>query len=74
FGPMRVDLLPETKLLTSGRPPDVDAWVRRTLDENGDGRLEFQCHLDAGQPEENCLQITRTLRARSIACPRVAVY
>ena len=74
FGPMRVDLIPETKLLTAGTPADIDAWVRRTLDANGDGRLEFQCHLDSGQPHEHCLQLTRTLRARGIECIRESVY
>jgi uroporphyrinogen-III decarboxylase len=74
FGPIRVDLSPETKLLTSGAPADMDAWVRRCLGENDDGRLEFQCHLDAGQPEANCLQITRTLRDFGRDCPRVGVY
>jgi hypothetical protein len=71
---MRVDLTPETRLLTSGTAADIDAWVRRTLDENGGGRLEYQFHLDAGQPEENCLQITRTLREFSVDCRRVPVF
>jgi hypothetical protein len=74
FGGLRIDLLPETRLLTSGTPAAIDAWVRRTLDENGDGRLEFQCHLDAGQPEENCLQITRTLRGMGLDCPRATAW
>lgn len=74
FGPMRVDLAPETKLLTAGDAADIDAWVRRTFDENGDGRLEYQFHLDAGQPEANCLQITRTLRELGIGCSRVQVF
>ncbi len=74
FGGLRVDYMPETRLLTTGESADIDRWVRRTLDENAGGRLEFQCHLDAGQPQENVLQITRTLRALGVACPRVEVY
>lgn len=74
FGPMRIDLVPETKLLTKGNAKDIDAWVRRTLEENGNGRLELQCHLDAGQPVENCLQITRTLRECGIDCRRVPIF
>lgn len=74
FGPMRIDLMPETKMLTAGNAKDIDAWVRRTLDENGGGRLELQCHLDAGQPQENCLQITRTLRDHGINCGRLPIF
>jgi hypothetical protein len=74
FGPMRVDLMPDTKLLTAGTPADIDAWVRRAMDDNGDGRLEFQFHLDAGQPEANVLQITRTLRELGVSCRRAQVF
>lgn len=74
FGPMRVDLAPDPKLLTTGSTRDLDAWVRRIVEENGDGRLEIQCHLDAGQPAVNCLQVTRTLRDLGIACRRIPVY
>lgn len=74
FGTIRVDIMPETKLLTAGNPAGVDGWVRRVLEENGEGALEIQCHLDAGQPEENCLQITKTLRGLGICCPREAAY
>lgn len=73
FGPMRLDLAPEPKLLTAGTPAQIDAWVRRVVAENGDGRLEFQYHLDRGQPVANCLQITRTLRDLGVVCPRVGV-
>ena len=74
FGPIRIDLIPDTKLLTSGTPEDVDAWVRRTLEENGEGALEFQYHLDVGQPVDNCLQISRTLRATGVDCSRSDLY
>ena len=74
FGPMRIDLIPDTQLLTSGKPADVEAWVRRSVEENGDGRLEFQYHLDAGQPQETCLQINRTLESLGINTPRTEVF
>ena len=74
FGDMRIDLLPDTQLLTARAPADVDAWVRRTVEANGPGRLEFHFHLDAGQPEANCLQIAHTLRDLGIACRRERVY
>lgn len=74
FGPIRIDLLPETQLLTFGAPADVDVWVRRSIEENGTGELEFQYHLDYAQPEANCLQIHRTLEALGMPTPRVEVY
>ena len=73
-GPLRIDLLPPVNLLTYETPAAVDRWVRHTVEENGDGRLEFHFHLDHAQPEENCLQITRTLRELGWACPRVEVF
>ncbi len=74
FGPVRIDLIPDTQLLTVGTPDDVDAWVRRCVEENGDGELEFQYHLDLGQPEATCRQIHRTLGARGISSPRVEIH
>ncbi len=74
FGAIRIDLIPPPHLLTAAEPSAVDAWVRRVLEDNGGGPLEFQFHLDAGQPEANALQIARTLRAMGIACPREAVF
>jgi len=74
FGPIRIDLLPETKLLTLGTPDDMDAWVRRTIAENGEGELEFQGHLDFAQPDANCLQINRTLEVLGVTCERTRIY
>lgn len=74
FGPIRIDLIPDTQLLTFGTPADVDAWVRRSVEENGNGILEFQYHLDFGQPEANCLQIHRTLEAMGMPVSRAEVY
>ena len=74
FGPIRIDLIPDTELLTVARPADVDTWVRRCVEENGDGQLQFQYHLDLGQPEANCLQIHRTLDSLGIPSPRVEVH
>ncbi len=74
FGAVRIDVIPETQLLTAGTAADVDAWVRRAVEENADGRLEFQFHLDAGQPEANGLQMVRTLRALGIPCERERVF
>ena len=74
FGPLRIDLLPDIQLLTFGTPAEVDAWVRRSVEENGGGELEFQYHLDYAQPEANCLQIHRTLEALGMPRPRVEVY
>lgn len=74
FGEVRIDVLPDSQLLTFTGPADVDAWVRRTFEENGQGRLEFQFHLDAGQPEANSIQICRTLRDLGFRCPRQEVF
>ncbi|MGB9626540.1 MAG: hypothetical protein ACPMAQ_16925, partial [Phycisphaerae bacterium] len=74
FGAIRIDLIPPPHLLTAAEPAAVDAWVRRVLEDNGGGPLEFQFHLDAGQPEANALQISQTLRAVGIACPREPVF
>lgn len=74
FGPIPIDLMPETHLLTTGSPQDVDAWVRRCVAENGDGRLEFQYHLDLHQPVENCMQIHRTLAEMGAHTPREQIY
>lgn len=74
FGPVPIDLIPDTQLLTFGTPADVDAWVRRSIAENAGGELQFQYHLDLGQPEENCLQIHRTLADLGIESPRETVF
>jgi hypothetical protein len=74
FGPIRIDIMPETHLLTTGTPKDIDAWVRRCVAENGDGRLQFEYHLDLNQPVENCLQIHRSLESLGVRTPRVKVY
>ncbi len=74
FGGIRIDVIPDARLLTAAAPDDVEAWVRRTLEENGNGRIEFQFHLDAGQPEENCRRIARTLRDLGVECPRERVF
>jgi hypothetical protein len=74
LGPVRIDIMPETHLLTSGSPSDMDTWVRQCVDENGDGRLQFEYHLDLNQPEDNCLQIHRTLEEMGVHTPRVEVY
>jgi len=70
----RIDLTPETKLLTKGTTDDIDAWVRRIVAENGEGELEIQGHLDYAQPQANCLQINRTLQAMGITCERIRIY
>lgn len=74
FGGIRIDVIPDTQLLTAAEPADVDAWVRRTVEEGRGGPLEFQFHLDAGQPEANGLQIARTLRALGIPCSREPLF
>ncbi len=74
FGPIPIDLIPETQLLTVGTPARVDAWVRQCVAENGDGQLQFECHLDLGQPEANCLQIPRTLESLGCATGRVEIH
>ena len=74
LGNLRVDVIPDAQLLTCQTPDAVDRWVRRTVDENGDGRLEFQYHLDLLQPEENALQMGRTLRELGFDCPREPMF
>jgi uroporphyrinogen-III decarboxylase len=74
FGSLRIDLLPDTHLLTFGTPEDVDRWVRQTLEENGGGPLQFQYHLDLNQPQRNCLQIHETLRHLGFPLSREETY
>lgn len=74
FGSLRIDLIPDTRLLTVGAPAEVDAWVRRSVEENAGGELEFEYHLDYGQPEANGLQINRTLKALGKPSSRVTIY
>jgi hypothetical protein len=74
FGPMRIDLIPDIPLLCSGTPEEVDAWVRQSCEENGDGELQIQYHLDVEQPEANCLQIHRTLETLGYATPRAEIH
>ncbi|HSW46310.1 MAG TPA: uroporphyrinogen decarboxylase family protein [Phycisphaerae bacterium] len=74
FGRMRIDLTPDVKMLTYGSPAEIDAWVRRTIDENDGGPLEIQNHIDVAQPEGNTRQMIETLRAMGVACEREQVY
>jgi len=74
FSRIRIDLTPDLRMITYGSPADVDAWVRRTLEENDGGPLEIQDHLDVAQPEANCLQIFRTLAELGIPCRRESIY
>jgi len=74
FGMLRVDLLPDSRLLTEAAPEEVDVWVRRTLTENAGGPLEIQYHLDAGQRVENAVRIHHALSAAGVQRRRVPVY
>lgn len=74
FGAIRIDIMPETHLLTAGSPKDMDSWVRQCMAENGDARLQFEYHLDLNQPVENCMQIHRTLATMGVCAGREKVY
>ncbi len=74
FGMLRVDLLPDNRLLTEARPSEVDAWVRRTLEANAGGPLEIQYHLDAGQRAENAVRLHRALADAGIRRRREPIY
>jgi hypothetical protein len=74
FGAMRLDLIPDTQLLSVGTPSDVDRWVRRSVAENGDGALQIEYHLDVGQPLENFLAIHRTLESLGFPTPRCEIH
>ncbi len=74
FGPVRIDLTPDVKLLSYGTPAQIDAWVRATVEENDGGPLEIQNHIDLAQPPENCARMVRTLRELGVACERVRIY
>ena len=73
FPSLPIDLVPDTQLLTDGSADQVDAWVRECIKDNRDGPLQFQYHLDAGQPVANCLQIHRTLRSLGIPSQRETI-
>jgi hypothetical protein len=74
FGDVPVDLIPDLRLLSDATPRDVDAWVRRCLQENDGGPLQIQYHLDLGQREENCLQIHRTFEELGFGEARQEIY
>lgn len=74
FASTPLDLLPPVELVTTGTPEMMDAWVRRCVEENGDGELELQYHLDLGQPQDTCLQIHRTLDSLGHTDRRVNVF
>lgn len=74
LGDVRIDIMPETHLLTAGSPQDMDAWVRQCVAENGDGRLQFEYHLDLNQPVENCMQIHRTLADMGVRSRREQIF
>ena len=74
FPALRLDLLPPVDLVTTGTPEAMDRWVRQCVEENGEGELELQYHLDLGQPEATCLQIHRTLAQLGYPPRREAIY
>jgi hypothetical protein len=74
FGPIRIDLTPDVKLVTFGSPADVDAWVRRTIEENDGGPLEIQNHIDLAQPEANGQAMIRALRDLGVVGRRQPIY
>jgi len=74
IGNLRIDVIPDAQLLTFDTTADVDKWTRQTVEENDQGELEFQYHMDLLQPLENCLQINHTLRELGFECSRQTVY
>jgi hypothetical protein len=74
IGNVHIDLIPDAQMLTFGTTPEIDRWTRQTVEENGDGELEFQYHMDLLQPEENCLQINKTIRELGYDCSRQEVF
>jgi hypothetical protein len=74
FKSIPVDLLPPVELVTTGTPEAMDEWVRRSVEENGEGELELQYHLDLGQPEETCFQIHRTLDSLGYSDRRMTIH
>ena len=74
FGPIRIDLTPDVKMLTFGTPREIDAWVRRTIEENAGGPLEIQNHIDLAQPEANGQAMIRALRDLGVVGKRRPFY
>lgn len=74
FGDVPIDLTPDVKMLTYGSPPEIDTWVRRTIDENAGGPLEIQNHIDLAQPEANHRAMIRVLRELGATCERVKIH
>ena len=58
---VKIDVIPDTLLLTRGSSGDVAAWVEATLEENAGGPLEIQFHLEAGMPRNNAKAVFDTL-------------
>jgi len=71
---LRIDVIPDTTWITSQTMREVGAWVRATIDENAGGPLQFQYHIDLGQPVANFLQIHRTLRELGFECGRRRLF
>jgi len=63
---IKIDMIPDTRLLQVGSSAEIGKWVRNCLVENDDGPLEIQFHLDAGMPFENVKTIFTTLEDEGI--------
>ncbi len=63
---IKIDVTPDLHLLNNGNPGDITAWVKKSLNENKSGPLEFQFHLDSGIPYENIVAIFKALQAEGI--------
>jgi hypothetical protein len=64
---MQIDVLPDIRLLQYGSSQEIETWVRKSIEENKEGPLEIQFHLDAGQSFEKIKTIFTTLEELGIS-------
>ncbi len=58
MGPeIKIDVIPDAKLFTTGTREEIVDWVNQSLEENRGGPLEFQFHLEPAVPIDNSLAI-----------------
>ena len=66
---MQLDVIPDPEMLCFGTPDQIRNWVHLTLDENEDGPMEIQFHMDAAVPLKNVQTIFDSCRNRGVSVP-----
>ena len=64
---VKIEVIPDVQLLNDGSTENIEAWVKKCLDENNGGPLKIQFHLDSGIPFENIVAIFQALQSSGLA-------